>query len=249
MSDKPAAPSRAELRESLQRFKKPAEKTLAPKVTIEVLPFWQIVVIGHIDFRQHTPVWYGQIGAIDEIEKKAASQSFTIDGPLPLTFEFDTGKFRVKCMQDRWEIFTGQQDQKSRIIEVADVVFKKLNEMHVTAFGMNTQQPIRTKHKDVAKRLADLVIGAGIGLPRFANEREANIALKNVTGDDSAVINVARSPAEATDLMVMYNREHRIVNVKGYFDLGDMIRERANDAWQEGEKAARNVLKSFDSLE
>ena len=90
-----------------------------PEIVIPVpaTDLWQIVVIGAIDTRQHSPQWYRIIEAITDNELKSAMTtlagvifpvlptSMTLGVPPPPAFgQFDVGPFAISVVPDKWTV-------------------------------------------------------------------------------------------------------------------------------------------------
>jgi hypothetical protein len=244
-------PSFEEALESVRQFGK-TTAAVAPKLET----FWQIVVVGHIDFRQHTPFWYKQIEALSEEEFKQAEKSFSpgmfVGGPAGLGFRFNAGTFMVTCTPDRWEIATTNREHQTRIVDILALVFdSKLFELSVFAFGINTHLVLSTKSSDARKFFARKMVNARLGLlpPDDPDETEGNFTYKRVSKNGTTLIHLYGSPLKKSDAIAFYNLEFQVPKQGGYFHLGNLVRPKVSPSWQEAEDFGSRLLYEINKME
>ena len=229
----------------MDRLRAAAEKVqfaAPPKIEITARDqdeHWQIVVTGTIDTRQHSPNWYRLIECISEAELEEAKKTLTVVqvpipapatgvGRQPNVCQFDTGQFAIIVVPDRWIIQTIHEHQRARIAEVASIVFRRLNEIYVSAFGVNRLRAVRT-HPLLSKQfLADRLARTGLAFPAGKGSGQVTYTLN---GDVDTNITVFPSPVEEHRLTVTYNRHHQIIPQEGYYDVGEMITKSAEPDW------------------
>lgn len=228
----------------MDRLRAAAEKVQFAPAKIEITArdaaeHWQIVVTGTIDTRQHSPQWYRLIECISESELEEAKKTLTVvQVPLPPTgtgvaqqpnvCQFDIGQFAIIVVPDRWIIQTIHEGQRGRIAEVASTVFRKLNEIYVSAFGVNRLKALRTHPLPSKQFLMDRLVRTGLAFPAGKGGGQVTYTLN---GEVDTNITVAPSPIEEHRLTVMYNRHHQIVIQEGYYDVGEMITKSAEPDW------------------
>jgi hypothetical protein len=202
---------------------------------------WQIVVVGNIDLRQHHPYWYRQIEAITESEMAAAIKSLQAlivptppGAPPQATFlQFDIGEFIVNVIADRWIIQTDKEAVCPRMVAVASLVFKKLWEISITAFGVNRTWTLKLSTVTAAQFLGDRLRQTDLALP--AGKSSGQFFFADIAADFTTNYTLLPSPVNDKSLLVTYNRHHAIVKAAGkpnYFDLGDLINGCAESDWK-----------------
>jgi len=242
---------------------RPVDAALAPVITairsfsefaatIPFENFWNIVILGEIDYRQHSPVWYDLIGVLNKEERVRADKSFLASlGPSMGTpvFRFDIGLFSIVCLPDRWEILTKDRQQQKRIVDVACLVFKKLWEIPVTTVGFNSQVVLKTKFKNAQEILAEKMRRAGLGFPQLKGKPDSQFVFRNTGEASSTVINLIGSSLNASDVILSYNREFPIRPKfkEGYYDAAEWIVPNAQTSWAEADEVGNGVLHALNS--
>jgi len=251
---------------SFERLKEAASSVGLPSSELVIPPApkkspidnWQIVVAGHIDPRQIFPTWLQLIGCIDENEcsiGKASLQmaafpkpSLGFSGPALAGFvQFDVGPFAVTVVPDKWIIQTVTEKYCSRLVDVTAAVFTKLNEIYVSAFGINKNWTVVLKSIAAGKFLADKL--AASGLPWPVGNAEGQVIYKATTGDLETNISIGPSELDKDWLNISYNRHHAIVGHAGYYDVGKMIREQAENDWSSAVQYGAELTASIPRVE
>jgi hypothetical protein len=212
---------------------------------------WYIVVVGNIDFRQHTPLWYKLIDAINEDEFKSAEATFSVNPPPQMMgFRFDVQDFSLNCGPDRWEISTKNKAKRSRLIDVASIVFKRLWEISIVAYGFHSQLNFPTNKSDVRRFLAEIMSSAGWGFRELTEDAECQYTVKNGAGDHStaAIANVMGSPLKKSDLVLTYVREYSIGQQTSHYDLGELLRPKAEPGWAEADDFGIDFVKKINDF-
>jgi hypothetical protein len=214
--------------------------------------FWQIVVVGHIDARQHLPQWYRLIDCISDIEMNAAVQSAAVlvmpptpGLPTQASVQFDAGPFLISCIPDKWAIRTVSEAHCVRMIDVASKVFAKLNEIAVTAYGVNRVFSLSTPGS--AKQfLADRVMQANLALTK--GDSECNLMYVTHYEESDTLIAVGPSALDVNALQVTYNRNHRITTSSGYFNLGGLLKRDADPDWQAAAEYSSALARAISNV-
>jgi len=108
--------------------------------TIKPPEAWHIAVRGNLDLRQHHPAWYKLIGCISDSELSeglTSLQSIAFPVLHGGVMQFDVGDFAINVIPDRWMIQTITEANCDKIIKVASIVFEKLSEISLTAYGIH----------------------------------------------------------------------------------------------------------------
>lgn len=198
-----------------------------------------IVVIGAMNPRLHHPLWYQGLGLISDEETQAAlsSPSLVVTSGFA---QMGVPSFTIACQETRWEIRTADPSQRARMLEIADKVFKRLNETPVTLFGLNTKRNVRTDFSDVRERLVSLVASLGLGF-ESGGTRHCGLTFSNRYEHGSVNVEVSPSPLADDMIFVAYNTEYRPPNA-GYFDLGDLVREHFEPDYQRAIEAQNRIV-------
>jgi hypothetical protein len=212
---------------------------------------WYIVVIGNIDFRQHNPLWYKLIGAINDDEFLRGQKTFVINPPPSgVGFRFDVGDFSLHCGPDRWEIASKYVAKRARMIDIATLVFKKLWEISVGAYGFHSQLNLPTEAPDVQQILYRRMLASNLNLPDFSDKVECQYMLKNEVRDHSSatIIQMNGSPLKTSDLIFTYVQEYSVGQQIGYYDIGEIMRPKAEPAWQKADDLGASVVQKINEF-
>jgi hypothetical protein len=187
-------------------------------------------------------LWYQTIGAISEDEAKQAMESPNLVCVQPFA-GFHAGDLRIACQENRWEISTTNAASRSRLFDIARIVFEKLYETPINVFGMNTRFDLETVIPDVAPCLVGLFTGLGIGLP-MASGKSSQLEL---TYEDDHVTRISVQPSTlAPDLIhVRYNSEYvtkNLVPEPGYFDFGKLLEKPFIEHYERAEAQAGEIV-------
>ena len=256
MSKKPDKASALELlRAATAPVELPSSASVVPPSPPQDQDLWQIVVVGTIDPRQHHPSWYRLIDCISESELDTAKQTATIvimppqTGPRFDVVQFDVGPFAVIAMQDRWTIQTVTKGNRERIVRVASAVFTKLNEIYVSAFGINRKFALPLRSATARQFIATRLTATDLALPSGDAEGELNYKVHG-EGTDTT-IRILPSPSSERWLEVFFNRHHPILlgKVLGYFDVGKAITDNAERDWAQASQYSESLENSIKRTE
>src|SRR5258708_407316 len=117
---------------------------------------FSIVALGPMNPRLHHPLWYKVIGAISEDEQAAALAAPNLVVLPPLS-RFEVSGITIGCQENRWEISTEQSSLRSRIKDIACLVFQKLFETPIQLFGFNNNFQMETSVPNVRKCLSEVI--------------------------------------------------------------------------------------------
>jgi hypothetical protein len=221
--------------------KVPGSELLIPAAAApQPIELWQLVVTGNIDARQHHPLWYHIIECINKDELEYAKQTLVAVG-LPTVVgqatmsqtsmcQFDAGPFSVITVADKWTIQTAKRENCGRMINVASVVFKKLNELYVSAYGVNKLFDLKLSSTTSGQFLSDRISSAGLAIKKGKGSGQITHT-QNLNGSD-VLIQLSQSPTGDRWLHVLHNRHHPLVYDEAkYIDLGELLNQNAESDW------------------
>src|SRR6266436_391884 len=139
---------------------------------------FSIVALGSMNPRLHHPLWYRIIGAITEEEEALATASPNLVVIPPLA-RFEVAGITIACQENRWEISATQPALRTRIRDVAALVFKKLYETPIQTYGLNNNFEIETGIAKVSKCLGDLFLSLDLG-PKAEGEPTSTLNFLDV---------------------------------------------------------------------
>lgn len=177
----------------------------------------------------HHPLWYKTIGAIDEAEYQASIKTpFNTTSQLMSQLRFGKPGLAVQCQPNEWTI-QGFDDQSwQRMVQIASLVFEKLNETPISAYAFATQKHLDTQVADVKGALARRIYSMKLALPAGDNIA-SSIELQVKMDDYQARIALQPSVKGPDKLFVFYQHDYVPPQEQGkYFDLGKLIAERVD---------------------
>jgi hypothetical protein len=206
--------------------------------------YWQIVITGALDARQFGPNWFRIIGLIDENEAEVGLKSMTavtvpnapgVQAPANL-MQFDVGAFAGAVVHDRWAIQTVKEENRQRIVDIAATVFTRLNEVYVSAFGINRNWVQKLSKLTARNFLGTKLSNAGLAFPK--GDASGQISYECKIGESRTTIQLAPAGPDDKWLGVFYNRHHPInyPDKFTYVDVGTQIREAADVDWKTAEQ-------------
>lgn len=156
------------------------------------------------------------------------------------------------CIGPNWTISTIDRDLRTKILDVATVVFEALGHTPVLAYGLSSAFHRKTDVQNVATRLAEFVDSTPIAFPgQKGASRSATFLYTLPSPSRSLNVILAPSTFGADMVFVSFNAHHPIIlKDAGFqqFDLGVLLRESAEKDWEEAEKALAQITDSFKHL-
>lgn len=190
---------------------------------------FSIVVVGGMNPRVHSALFYRTINLIsdDELRAAHAAQTTII---LPQTAQLDlAADVRVVCLPDRWQISTPNEERTARILEVASAVHRALDHTPVLGFGFNFDF-VRPVHGAPERRFAELARTLPLG---FGDGDDAAASFSYVTRTDDVetrrrhTVHISPLTDPADQIFVKNNFHHEITpRAGGHFDLGTVMQAR-----------------------
>ncbi len=196
------------------------------------LEAWHIAVRGTIDLRVHHPEWYRRIGCISDSELDEGMKSLLMVGDQHKqagVMQFDVGRFAINVIPDRWMVQTVTEANCDRLIEVAVEVFKHLQGISLTAYGINKTLILELKTKSAKQFLADQLLGSKLALQ--PGNADAFLAYAARHDDADTQIWFNQSTASEKWLVVDHNRHHPIDPPSRDVDLGSKLQQHAKADW------------------
>ena len=191
---------------------------------------FNIVVVGDMNPRLHSPHFYRHIDVIDEAELQAAlasDQTMCMAQVAQVPFN----DVRVLCLPNRWEVATPKLEATDRLLDVAERVMKALDHTPVTAFGFNFEFARPDNRSNICEAFAAnlRLLGWGFdetGISANASQvRPVKVAPQGSAGKSTVAIGAMHSTVDW--LIVKNNFNYDIKMEAGFhFDLSNMMRSR-----------------------
>jgi hypothetical protein len=142
-------------------------------------------------------------------------------------------------------IQTVTESNCDRIIEVAAIVFRRLNEISLTAYGINKSMVLELEKRTAKQFLANQLIGANLALRKC--DGEARMFFVEHREDGDTQIWLHPSPAGERWLNVEHNEHHPITTAGAseYFDLGAMLNRDAKADWKTASRYGDDLAKAI----
>ncbi len=176
--------------------------------------YYNIVAVGAMNPRIHTPLWYRLIDCLTEDQERAIKEIVVIPGFA----RFASPEYIIHCAEDRWEVATFEEKYRERILGVACKVFEKLNETPVSAIGFNTVTNLQIAKANVPKALGKLGFATGFSLSN-ADETDCTFGFSRREPFRVVVANVAASPIREDMVLINYNTHIDFKPVPGYRNM------------------------------
>jgi hypothetical protein len=186
-----------------------------------------VIVSGSMNPSIHHLVWYRMIGAIDESELQAALRTpFNTTTPVVSQFQVGTPALTVNCQAGQWSIQSSDASLWNRMVDIAALVFAKLNETPVSGYGLMAQRHIATAVADVKSVIAKSLSELDLGLPS-GKIVASNIVSTVIEGDCKVGVSIQPSVLNERAVFGLYHRQYDAPKLQGeYFDLGSLLHGR-----------------------
>jgi hypothetical protein len=227
-----------------------------------------IVIVGAMNSAIHHPVWYRDIGALDDAELAStgaspnkrygpplAQSSFfvTSGGSLPICTpafsQFTANNIRVACIEQSWTISTTERSQFLRIRDMANIVFRNLQHTPVSAFGLNFTHHRKASTSNVGEFLAKAVEATPF---KFQTEPGATSAGKIThvsSGNGRTMTMSVEQSVRGLDMaFIAINAHHPIVPAPGSsteFDLAPLLNQGVDRDLLDEERFVVSILEGF----
>jgi hypothetical protein len=209
---------------------------------------YNIVVIGAMNPRIHSPAWYSQYKLISEDEFKAA----TLSPGTMLTAQVAQFRFKemtMLCLPDRWEIKTTRRSDADRIVTITQRIFDDLL-MHtpVVAVGFNFIYSKKTDATNVARLLASRLVQLPFGLTGWAADSgEFSIRRFPNSGSNGLAIGPSPEADSPSHVSISINYEYRLVE-EGQFKLEEKVFPKYPADRADAEHQSMLVLQAINEM-
>lgn len=209
---------------------------------------YNIVVVGDMNPRIHSPAWYQLVGLISEEEMIASTKSPSTMA-LPPIAQVQLAGILIVCEENRWTIQTSDPALFERIIAIASKVFDALlQHTPVAALGFNFTYDRKTKTEDVGRYLASCISRIPVGLSDDALV-SGELSLRRQV--DGRTILVAIRPdtkqVASGNASILNNYEYKFESdTTEFFDLAKTIESRFLIDFADAEKRTKLVLEAIE---
>ncbi len=209
---------------------------------------YNIVVIGSMNPRIHTPAWYRLVGLIDDAElEEAVKHSQTAVHAAFAHWQIkDIG---VDCVQSRWEVATTNAVCLERLRNMTVRVFDEfLNQTQVSAVGFNFNYWRVTDVSDFGRYLGSRLAKTQIGLKEDGLV-SGELSLRRSAHDRSILVAIRPSDEAGSESVVnvLNNYEYRFTSTgKGFFRLDDTLSPRFFEDLRDAEEQASRVVQAIN---
>ena len=213
------------------------------------IDIYNIVVLGAMNPRIHTPAWYRLAKLISEEEFNISMLSPEVM-TLPMGSQFRINEFMITCQLDRWEVQCHSLENLSRLRAIACKAFDELlPHTPVGAMGYNFIYQRETAVSDIgrflAKRLSHPSFNLGVVDPALGS-----MSITQVNGNRSLQVGLMAVPPEpASFLQVSNSYEHRFISDPTsfqLFNLADTLDKFYEDDRKDAEQRLSSVLAAIE---
>jgi hypothetical protein len=207
-----------------------------------------IVVLGAMNPRLHHPQWYREIGAIDETELQSALSETMNVTPTFTQFQFGNPPIVISSQADFWQIQLTEEKLWPRMVEMASIVFAKLDETPVSAFALNTQLHRDTSATDVKALIARVLVNLNFGLPTGKSEG-ADMTVNAIEDDYTVAMSVQASLLSERAVFVFYQSQYPTsAAARRHFELGSLLKARVDGYLAKSRTAIDNAVSAINTL-
>lgn len=113
---------------------------------------YSVVVVGAMNPAIHHPQWYEAVGMLtaEEAQDAARGGALVI---VPQVAQFQAAGLQIQCTPARWQITTWDQQQRTRIVDIAGMTFQRLGETPISAYGLNARFEVTTASEHAIEML------------------------------------------------------------------------------------------------
>ena len=212
-----------------------------------------IAVAGSMNPAIHHLQWYRTIGAIDEAELKAALQiPINQTSALLSQVQFGSPPFLITCQPEQWWIQSSDVNAWPRMLDIAALVFARLNETPVTSYALSAQKHVDTDSPDTKSPLAETLWELNLGLPR-GKSTASNITLSVIEEDFVVHTSLQASALSERAIYVFYQHLYQSPQAPqgaatgGYFDLGVLLKGRFEKFRDEQDRVVGETVASVNA--
>jgi hypothetical protein len=211
-----------------------------------------IVVVGAMNPPIHTPSWYkaSKILTDEEADDPAALATLMV---VPDILQFQTERFQIVCMADRWQILAAHEEDWPRILDIACRTFEILEHTPVRAFGLNIVAHLPTDARSVGARLGSAIVRAQVGFPETPSLIGNRLSAAWPGRPKNSRVTLVVEPSTRGEGLVFVSlnvtHEMRDEKRKGYFELSPLLRDGVAHARETADASFSHVVASFGTKE
>ena len=210
---------------------------------------FNIVVLGDMNPRIHTPAWYRLIDLIDDEEMEESVRATTTMS-IPPAAQVQLTRILIQCLQHRWEIRTRDANKLQRMKSITAKVFDELlKHTPVSAMGFNFdfQRPTGIA---VGPFLAECLAKLPLDLSG-ENLLSGEMSIRRSQEDHTIQVKLRAASDHGKErvLVVENNYEYRFENkYHDFFNLADMIEARFDSDMGDAESRTDRILESIEKM-
>ena len=218
--------------------------------------FYNIVVVGNMNPRIHTPAWYRLVDLISDDEMEQANKPLSND-PTSLSYlvvsgwiaRWQTNTIGITCQQAIWEVNTTNVDCLERLRSITEQVFDDLlKQTAVNALGFNFNYERVTEIAHVGRHLASNLATTRFGLDDNGLISGELSLRRSLQGRNFLVaIRPSAETGRESVVTVSNNFEYRFPNTgMGYFKLKDTFSASFSEDLKEAERQTSRVVEAIN---
>jgi hypothetical protein len=209
---------------------------------------FNIVVMGAMNPRIHSPAWYHYNKMISQEEMEQAVKSPKTMALLPIS-HVDLTNFAITCHEDKWIIETATLQMFGRLKEITISVFDELlKHTPTSAMGFNFRYHRTTDNENVGERLAVMLSEAGFGIA-ISEPLFGELQVRSRLGKTALHVQLQalQSKELSNVLSILHNYEYSYFDKGGFFELGEDIRGNFEANWQDSKARTALILNAFNT--
>jgi hypothetical protein len=203
-----------------------------PDIILPPREIYTVLVAGYMNPAIHHPYWYRSIGAMDEVELQE-SQKLTTNATTPALsqVQFGSPRLSVTCQAGQWLIQSNDPALWERMVSITALVFSKLGETPVSAYGLLAQRHIKTESPDVKSAIASRICEFNLGFPS-GKSTASSVQMTVIEEDYEVTALIQPSVMSEQSIFCQYHQQYQTPKfTEGfehfeYFDVGRLLRGR-----------------------
>lgn len=196
----------------------------------ELEPNFSIVVVGAMNPSIHHPFWYEILHALSQAEARDAVGGSNLL-VSPMVAQFSWSGWTMVCLPERWEMRTQDPEKFGRVLDLAVLVFERLNDTPVKSFGINVDR-VETKSESATRALACALHDANLGVSADASDGSfsTSTTVEKTCTLLRRTVTVSVSAKAPSVLRISNNFHHDVVMEEGMFNLTPLLRDGVDEA-------------------
>jgi hypothetical protein len=222
-----------------------------PDIILPPREIFSVLVVGSMNPAIHHPFWYRSIGAMDEAELQGALKLPTnATTPALSLVQFGVPRLSVNCQQTQWLIQSNEPSQWERMVAISALVFSKLDETPVSAYGLLSQRHLPTQAPDVKSAIASSIFGLQLGFPA-GKSTTSSVQMTVLEEDYELTTLIQPSVMSEQSIFCHYHQQYQAPRPsEGYehFDLGALLKGRLEKYLSGSDKFCSDVVSALNVL-